>query len=401
MNLYIYENHCARDLDPISLTRPVFDVRTGAFTFLERIMQSIPEATLTLFVREELGDICRESWPGFQVNPARVEEGIWLLGNVLWTKADLKKIVDGSYGFYYAKGMLAGAKLPGEVGHAWLKMGGPVLGDLTASYPTDEVESPLCRHLWNILENIPNSLADDATKFTLGNRVGGELTGVHLLESENVYVAESATVQPGVVMDASQGPVIIDEKVRIRAQVYLEGPVYIGRESLIKAQAQIKNSVIGPVCKVGGEVDTSIIQGYSNKTHAGHLGDAYLGQWVNLGAGTTNSNLKNNYGDVKVHVDGKAVNTGKAHVGCFIGDHTKTAIGTILNTGTVIGPGCMLVSAGFPPKTMRPFTWYVAGKHKVVRWSKFLETAEIVKERRGLDMSPGEKVLLKKVYEER
>lgn len=401
MNLYIFENEFSRELDPISLTRPAFDIRTGAFTFLERIMRIIPGSPPVLFVRKELSDVARESWPEFLVNPGQVEEGVWLLGNVLWMKADLEKIMDGSFGFYYVDGLLVGAKLPKSAGNKWLELGGPVLGELEACYPAHKMESILCRHLWKILEQIPKSLEKDSKYFKLGNRADIEGNGVHMLYSENIYIAESAKIQPGVVLDASQGPILIDAGVQIQALAYLEGPVYIAPNSQIKVQAQIKNSVIGPVCKVGGEVDTTIIQGYSNKSHDGHLGDAFLGQWVNLGAGTTNSNLKNNYGEVSVHVDGKTVNSQKEHLGCFIGDHSKTAIGTLLNTGTVIGPGCMLVSKWFPPKTLRPFTWYVGDKHRVVLWPKFLETAKIVKRRRGLVISAREEVLLKKIYDER
>jgi hypothetical protein len=122
---------------------------------------------------------------------------------------------------------------------------------------------------------------------------------------------------------------------------------------------------------------------------------------VNLGAGTINSNLKNNYTEVSVQINGKNVNTRSIHVGCFMGDHVKTAIGTVLNTGTLIGAGAMIATDGFPPKTIRPFTWYVNGRHRKVLLDKFLETAYHVKKRRGKSLSIAEKSLLKYLQNER
>ena len=127
---------------------------------------------------------------------------------------------------------------------------------------------------------------------------------------------------------------------------YLEGPLYIGSKTIIKPLTQIKNSVIGPVCKVGGEINSVVIQGYTNKVHDGHLGDSFLGEWINLGAGTSNSNLKNNYSSVKVHINDQLVDSDSLHIGCFVGDHVKTAIGTLINTGSVIGTASMIASYG-------------------------------------------------------
>jgi len=181
---------------------------------------------------------------------------------------------------------------------------------------------------------------------------------------------------------------------------YLEGPLYLGEKCIIEPMTQIKGGCsIGPVCRLGGEVNSVIIQGWTNKVHDGHLGDAYLGQWVNLGAGTVNSNLKNNYSDIDVMVNGTKINTGSKHIGCFIGDYVKTAIGTRLNTGTVIGTGSNIAFKGFPPKTIQPFSWCVGEKIRRNKWEAFIETAKIVKNRRSLDLSPAEEKLLLNIFE--
>ncbi len=399
MNLYIYENQHARDLDPISLTRPVFDLRTGESSFLERIMRKFPGEAISLFVREEMEELCRESYPDTVVNPNLVEDGVWLLGNVLWQGEDLDKIINGSFGFYYHDKILIGAKIPKETGNGWLKLGGPVFSDLTACFPTGELQSVPCRFLWTILEHLPQSLL--AASQLLHRNDTPKPTGYHVINPEKVIISEETVIQPGVVLDASQGPIIIEKSVKIYGNSILEGPLFIGEHTLVKPLTQIKNSAIGPQCKVGGELNTVILQSYTNKVHEGHLGDAYLGSWVNLGAGTINSNLKNNYAPVKVQVNKRSVETRNIHIGCFLGDHVKTAIGTKLNTGTIVGPGAMVVSEGFPPKTIRPFTWFVGGKHRRVLWEKFIETAKIVNERRRTQLTTAEINVLRTVYNDR
>ncbi|MEE8334828.1 MAG: hypothetical protein V3S48_00150, partial [Candidatus Neomarinimicrobiota bacterium] len=224
---------------------------------------------------------------------------------------------------------------------------------------------------------------------------------ISILDPDNVFISDTTEIQPNVVINGRPGPVIISDGVCIKAHSYLEGPLYLGQKTLIKPFTQIKNSVIGAECRLGGELNTVIIQGYSNKVHDGFLGNSYLGEWVNLGAGTQTSNLKNNYANIIVQVNGRAVDTEQLLAGSFIGDHVKTAIGTVLNSGTVIGPGCLIAAAGFPSKTLRPFTWYVSHRHKAMIWEKFMTTAGIVASRRDRKILPAERSLLKRIFEER
>ena len=141
-----------------------------------------------------------------------------------------------------------------------------------------------------------------------------------------------------VVIDAEHGPVYIDEGAEIHPFTRIEGPCYVGKKSILLGAKCREGNSIGPMCRVGGEVEESIIHGYSNKYHDGFLGHAYVGEWVNLGALTTNSDLKNDYSSVSVMLDGHTpIDTGSTKVGSLIGDHTKTSIGTLLNTGAYVG----------------------------------------------------------------
>jgi UDP-N-acetylglucosamine diphosphorylase/glucosamine-1-phosphate N-acetyltransferase len=188
--------------------------------------------------------------------------------------------------------------------------------------------------------------------------------------------------------------------VEIFPNAVIEGPAYIGESSKIKSAATIYENVsIGKVCKIGGEVEGSIIMPYSNKQHAGFLGHAYLGSWINLGADTNNSDLKNNYSTVKVFINGEMIDSGSQFMGLIMGDHSKSAINTMFNTGTVVGFSCNIFGAGFPDKFVSSFTWGGTDKSKIYDVDKSIETAKKVMSRRNIIMSKDEEELFHKISE--
>jgi UDP-N-acetylglucosamine diphosphorylase/glucosamine-1-phosphate N-acetyltransferase len=168
----------------------------------------------------------------------------------------------------------------------------------------------------------------------------------------------------------------------------------VGRGSTILG-GSVGEVSIGPVCRIHGEVEASVVLGYSNKAHDGFLGHAYLGCWVNLGAMTTNSDLKNNYGNVRLWTPEGDVDTGERKLGCLLGDHVKTAIGTLLNTGTVVEAGSNLFGAAQPPKYVPPFSWGAEGTYAL---EKFLATAALVMGRRGVALGAGQRALLEAAW---
>ena len=397
MNIYVYENQSAMDFDPISLTRATFDIRIGSETFLERIQSIFPDAIISLFVRDELKDVTVERHSDCAVNPKSVEDGLWLLGNVIWDASALK-LLKKSNSLYYSGGISVSANLSKVIGNKWIEQGGPTITEPSIENKV-EIKVIHCQYLWDILSQVSQTIMFESQQLQNKND-SSNYPGAVFMNAEQVFIGDAA-IQPTALINAENGPVIIDDGVFIHGQTYLEGPLYIGPESMIKPFTQIKNSIIGPECKIGGEVDTVIIQGFTNKVHDGHLGDSYLGEWVNLGAGTQSSNLKNNYVSVQVQVNAKIVDSNSLHIGCFMGDHVKTAIGTVINTGTSIGTGTMIATVGFPPKTIRPFTWYVKGQHRKVIFDKFIETTYHVKKRRGQALTNAEKALLEKTQNKR
>jgi UDP-N-acetylglucosamine diphosphorylase/glucosamine-1-phosphate N-acetyltransferase len=240
--------------------------------------------------------------------------------------------------------------------------------------------------VWELMSLNPAQVAEDVEALFPRARSAELPAGSHAFGGHPVIVGEGAVVEPGVVFDVTSGPVWLDEGSRVRALSRIEGPVYLGRGSTILGGTVVQSS-IGPVCKIRGEFAESVALGWANKAHDGHIGHAYLGAWVNLGAGTTNSDLKNNYSSVRLWTPDGDADTGELFVGCFLGDHVKTGIGLLLNTGTVVGAGSNLYGAAMPPKYVPPFSWGTGGELEAYRVDRFLQVAERAMGRRKVALS--------------
>ena len=224
-------------------------------------------------------------------------------------------------------------------------------------------------------------------------------TGVNFVNKKNIFIGKDVDIKPGVVLDASTGPIYIEKNVTIFPNAVIQGPFYIGESSKIKSCATIYPNVsIGKVCKVGGEVEDTIIHPFSNKQHSGFLGHSYLGSWINLGADTNNSDLQNNYGSIKVQVNGRHIDSGKQFVGLMMGDHSKTAINTMFNTGTVVGFSSNVFGAGFPPKYIPSFGWGGSDSMKEYKLVKAIETAKAVFARRDKNFEKDDEEMFETIF---
>ncbi|MBO6740936.1 MAG: hypothetical protein JJ916_13870 [Phycisphaerales bacterium] len=214
--------------------------------------------------------------------------------------------------------------------------------------------------------------------------------GVTIIGTEGVAISREAIVMPGVILNATAGPIVIEENATIRPGSIITGPAYIGPGTTVLEQANIKpNTAIGPVCKVAGEVGGTVMQGYANKAHAGHLGDSWIGEWANLGADTTNSNLLNTYGEITARptAGGSMEKTGETFLGVTMGDHTKTAIGTRIMTGAIVGTGTMFAASSALSGTTEPFSWHTDAGTKHFRLGKFVDVSLTAMGRRGIKQS--------------
>lgn len=219
---------------------------------------------------------------------------------------------------------------------------------------------------------------------------------VTLINREGIKFGKNVTIYPFVIIDAETGSVFIDDNVTIYPFSYIKGPVYIGKNSIIKPHSKIYNGVsIGEVSKIAGEVEESIVYGFSNKQHEGFLGHSFIGEWVNLGAMTTNSDLKNTYGGVKIEINGKKIDTNRTFLGLLMGDHSKSGIMTMFNTGTVVGFSSNIFGSEYQKKFIPSFSW---GKDDIYNLDKAMETAKRVMARRDKEFTEHHRKLFEYIY---
>lgn len=247
---------------------------------------------------------------------------------------------------------------------------------------------------WDLVRMNPDRIRRDAAHLWSGSDTPH---GVHRVGEGVLSLGADAVIEPGVVVDLRSGPVRLDDGARVEGPARLVGPLHLGHGSIVFG-GHVAASSIGPVCKIRGEVADSVLLGYDNKAHDGYLGHALVGRWVNLGALTTNSDLKNNYGSVTVWTPAGPVDTGLMKVGCFLGDHVKTGIGTVLNTGTVVGTGSNVFGGGMPPSFVPPFSWGSGSEYVDYRLDKFLEGAERAMARRDVPLGPGARAIFERAW---
>ena len=221
--------------------------------------------------------------------------------------------------------------------------------------------------------------------------------GVHILGDGPFSLGRGSVVDPGVLMDTRAGPIVLGEGSCVRGPARLEGPLYLARGSLILG-GRVAASYVGPACRIRGDIENSVLLGYDNKAHDGFLGHAYVGRWVNLGAMTTNSDLRNDYREVQLHTGEGRMHSGLTKLGCFLGDHVKTGIGTLLNTGAVVGAGCNLFGSSTPTSHLPPFRWGASSGAPLFRLDRFLDTAARVMDRRGVSFTPEMRAVLERAW---
>lgn len=406
--LTVVEAAGTESFGPLTDFRAPFELVCGILPLWRKMEMQYDATEVTLLCRESLTNALRRRVPTARVNEWPSGAALLLDGRIIGDAHMPEKIpLDGPDDVVF---MQHGAPIAARLGGASMtKLRGVplphVLDEAAERFPHEEVDGVHVAHWpWELVHQNPIELFDDFGLLRSSDAAplheGRVDKGAYLECPQRIHIGRDSRVYPGAVLVADDGPIYIADRVTILPGAVIMGPVAIGEGATIKVHAKIyAGTTIGPVCKVGGEVEETIFHGYSNKQHDGFLGHSYIGEWVNLGAGTNNSDLKNNYSHVRVRIAGREVDTGERFVGLIMGDHTKSGIGTTFNTGSVVGSCCNIFGAGLPPKEIPSFAWGGAADG-FVRYDieRFLKVARIVMGRRKMKLEPEDEQLIRDLY---
>jgi UDP-N-acetylglucosamine diphosphorylase/glucosamine-1-phosphate N-acetyltransferase len=404
MRVAFFEDSGAANFHPLTLARPVFELVCGRYSLRERIVRHCGATEWGVFVRDHLAETYREAYPEACVNDyVWLSRGSTLAINGRWLptadaiRSDLPQngaaVVNGRVAFLTLEPRDATVAMNGGWDSALLP--------LAQKCRAVAARGVFLEYLWDLVGRNAALLAEDfrlagsaARRFEPGPQVAT------IGPPEMLHVDPSARIEPFVVLDASSGPIAIGPGVVLKPFTHITGPCQIDRGSQLFGACVRGATTIGPDCRVGGEVEASILHSHVNKYHAGFLGHSYVCPWVNLGALTTNSDLKNDYSQIRVPVMGESVETELTKIGCFIADHAKTSIGSLLNTGASIGAMSMILPDGqLSPKHVPSFCKASHGElAEGIDLERALHTARIAMGRRNCELTLAQERLWRRLY---
>jgi UDP-N-acetylglucosamine diphosphorylase/glucosamine-1-phosphate N-acetyltransferase len=381
--LVLFDDRKARDWEPFALTRPAGELLFGTMRLVERIERAFGLECTGYLTSEHLADFEEPgARPVIDLDALPVDrDTIYWCARAVPTVGQPVPEVPGPT-IYVIDGQPVGMRVPagGRPDAAFLDH----LAVETDDGDETAVDGQVLEWIWDVLLESPEQVGRDLTADASPAQAALP-TGAHKLGDYPVILGRDVSIEPGTVFDAREGPIRIEDGVQVRSFTRLAGPSFIGPRSHILGGSYEQIST-GPYSYLRGEVAESVVLGYTNKAHDGHIGHGYLGRWVNLGAFTTNSDLKNNYGPVKVWTPNGLQDSGRMKMGCLIGDHVKTGIGLLLTTGIVVGAGANLYGTTMPPRYVQPFSWGEGSNLGEYRLTQFLDTAAKAMARRKVEL---------------
>lgn len=387
MRLCVFEDAGVSNLEPLSLTRPVSDLWLGTSSLLRRQQRYFAAEQTAVLIRPLLANLCRQNQPELVINDSSwLRKGGGVLVNARWLPPAEPPVLAQTGAVGLVGEQIAYLVLPpGERRDCSFDQLPRRLLDWKQSLPQHEAGGQMLDYPWHLVEANSWALEQDYGHWKREKPALLDPAPLTILGPvERVVIDAQARIEPHVVIDTTRGPVLIDREAHVHAFSRLQGPCYIGERTQILA-GHVRGGSIGPECRVGGEFETSIMQGYSNKYHEGFLGHSYVGAWVNFGAGTQVSDLRNDYAPIVMTIAGKKVPTDLRKIGAYMGDHTRTSIGALVNTGTVAGPFSQLLTSGsLLPRVLPAFCLFGHGQvQKRTDLNQMIETAAMVLSRRG------------------
>ena len=389
LSLILFDDAVSRGWQPFALTRPGGELAFGAMSMRRRAERVFGARCAVHLGADHLVGFAEGDSPpvaGYADAP-QTGDRLFLSSRAVpgWGSGQVWQARHGGAGPVLVNGEVAGWFAPdGTPGPDARFLDAPAsLLDRTGAV---ELAGRMIGPVWELMSGNGDQLTTDIQSLFPEPPAVELPAGAHRIGDHALVLGEGVRIEPGVVLDLSSGPIWLDDGVTVKAFTRLAGPAYVGRNSTVLG-GPLEQVTIGQGCRIRGEFAESVCLDFVNKAHDGHIGHAYLGAWVNLGAETTNSDLKNNYGSVRLWTPEGEQDTGEIKLGCFLGDHVKTGIGLLLNTGTVVGAGSNLYGAAMPPKYVPPFSWGTGEELTAYRADKFLDVARRAMARRKVEMA--------------
>ena len=395
MQVIVFEDTRVLELMPLVNLKPVYGLYTGFRSLQEKLEHSTRgRVTLTWHLRRYLASFYAEQHPEYTVNRLEEKEVLLVNGRIVCDEAAARVIIEGVFdsGTAYMQG---DNLLFARVDSSLITTAAGLMPDLFDSsilagqLVTEAVTGfRVIDNLWDVTVFHADEMLRDAETLELGRFEGDVHPSVSIVNRSNIYVAPGAVVRAGAVLDADEGFVAVGAGAIVDPQAVLMQNVYLAPWSRAKIGAKLYSNVaIGMASKVGGEVEDSLLEPFVNKQHDGFLGHSYISSWCNLGAGTNTSDLKNNYSQINLLINGQLKVTGLQFLGLLMGDHSKSSINSMFNTGTVAGTGANIFGGGFPSKEIPSFSWGGSGGFENYDIEKAVDTARKVMARRKVTMS--------------
>ena len=410
MIIAIFEDESWVSFLPLTYTRPVFECRTGMFSFLERAQRLYQTSRLVCFTRNYLVPTLKKRVPHPVNDVDAIDDDVLLVNGTLITNKKTKQLVEKKLtndALLMQNGRIASAHLSQNIAWEYAKELCKPITDVTLKKflkkckHLDASNLPLLNYPWELVNHNAELIKKDYAAIGKKESEGTiDAKATIYGKKTDVHIGEDSFIEAHVTLDARDGPIFIGNGTNVHSGSRITGPTYISDKVTIPTGLIREGCSIGPVCRVGGELEETIIQGYTNKYHTGFIGHAYIGEWVNMGAATTNSDLKNTYGNVQVATKTKNVDTRSTKVGCFIGDHAKTSIGTQIYTGKKIGVAAQ--AHGFVTKDVPSFTIWsesLGSKPVELYLQSAIETQKRVLSRRNVKQTREDIELLKKLFQ--
>ncbi len=390
----IFEDDLYESFWPITATRPLWALRVGMLRIFEKWEMSLRSSLYFYSPRRSvLASFLRRTRNTEAVPEGR--EAIWINAALLPPETSEIEMLLEQFS--------RGDRLVDERGR--LMIGHLDYEDFLRAYMEGTPGHPLpetfrvLRHWGDVFRYHREQFFYDDMRQEFPRQIQGDFRQAPLVFGDALHIGPGTRMEGPVILDTRNGPVILQENVVVEPFTILEGPVFVGANSVIRSHSHLRDTAVGPTCKVGGEIHGSIFQEFSNKQHAGFLGHSYVGAWVNIGAGATTSNLKNTYGTVRIELPSGTVDTGTPFLGSLIGDHAKIGIQSALTTGSAIGVGTVYARTRFSPKRIPSFVLLREEGAEIFRLDKAIEVARRMMHRRNVVMSDEEERVLRQVFE--